>query len=113
MMFKSLLGKVSNVALKTFGSVKEPLKRVGQFAVQAGKFTLANHHWYIAPLLHGVALASGNPVAQKITGGLLSASQMATVRQGLNRQNNDVKAEMNRGGTGIYDATKGRMTNYG
>lgn len=110
-MFKSLLGKVSNVALKTFGSVKEPLKRVGQFAVQAGKFALANHQ-YIAPLLHGVALASGNPVAQKITGGLVSLSQMATVRQGLNRQNNLVKAEMSKGGTGIYDATKGRMSSY-
>ena len=110
-MFKSLLGKVSNVALKTFGSIKEPLKKVGQFAVQAGKFALANHQ-YIAPLLHGVALASGNPVAQKITGGLVSLSQMASVRQGLNRQNELVKAEMNKGGTGIYDATRGRMSTY-
>ena len=110
-MLKSILGKVSNVASKAFGAMKEPLKRVGQFAVQAGKFSMDNHQ-YIAPLLHGVAMASGNPVAQKISAGLLSASQMASVRQGLNRQNNDIKSEMSLGGTGIYDATKGRMSKY-
>jgi hypothetical protein len=110
-MFKSLLGKISNVAVKTFGSIKEPLKKVGQFAVQAGKFALDNHQ-YIAPLLHGVALASGNQMAQKVTSGLVSVSQMATLRQGLNRQNNKIQSEMSKGGTGIFDATKGRMTSY-
>jgi hypothetical protein len=111
MMFKSLLGKVSNVALKTFGSIKEPLKRVGQFGLQAGKFALANHQ-YIAPLLHGVALASGNPVAQKITGGLLSLSQIANVKQRLNAGNAKVATAMqnNGGKSGVYNHLTGTLT---
>jgi hypothetical protein len=57
-------------------------------------------------------MASGNEKAQKITGAALALSNVAHMKQKPNQQNNDVKAEMSRGGTGIYDATKGRMSSY-
>lgn len=105
-MLKAIFGRVSNVAMKTMGALREPLKRLGQIGYNVGKFAIQNHAT-IAPLLHGVAVLSGNENAQKITGGLLSVSKMATLRQNLNADNQKIKTEMGKGQSGVWDHAKG------
>lgn len=97
---------------KLFGIIKEPLKRIGQIGLKVARFGLQNHQ-YITPLLHGVSMASGNETAQKITGGLLSLSNMASMRKNLNQSNAKIQTEMNKGGSGIYNHATGKMSNYG
>ena len=84
---------------------------MGQFGIQAGKFALQNHQ-HITPLLHGVAMASGDSTAQKIKGGLLSLSQMATMKQGLNQANAKVATAMknNGGRAGVFDHRTNTLT---
>lgn len=110
-MLKNLLGKVSNVAMKAFGVVKPALRTLGQTALSAGKFAIQNHQ-YITPLLHSVAMASGNTKAQQITGGLLSLSQMATMRQKLNQSNAKIANAManNGGQAGVFNHQTGTLT---
>lgn len=110
-MLQKLLGKVGSTAMKAFGVVKPALRTLGQIGLSAGKFAIQNHQ-HIAPLLHGVAMASGNQTAQKITGGLLSLSQMATMRQKLNEGNARIQQAManNGGRAGVYDHQKGVLT---
>lgn len=93
---------------KLLGAIKEPLKRIGQVGLKVGRFALQNHQ-YIAPLLHGVSMASGNETAQKITGGLLSLSNMASMRKNLNQSNARVADTMKRTGatSGIFDHYSG------
>jgi hypothetical protein len=67
MGFLGFLGKVGKVIGKTI----EVGKRVGGF--------IAKHHQTLAPLAHGLAVASGSQTAQKITGLGLAASQAATM----------------------------------
>lgn len=105
------LARVGKGAMKAVGSLKEPLRRIGQIGYNVGKFAVQNHAT-LTPLLHGVAMASGNHNAQKITGGLLSLSKMATLRQNLNAGNEKIKAEMAKGGYGSYNHASGKMTNY-
>lgn len=71
MGFFSALSKIG----KVMGRTVEVGKRIGGF--------IARHHQHIAPLAQGLAVASGNATAQKITGLGLAASQMATTRKGL------------------------------
>lgn len=97
---------------KLLGVIKEPLKKIGQVGLKVGRFALQNHQ-YIAPLLHGVSMASGNETAQKISGGLLAMSQMASMRQGLNQSNAKIQTELNKGGTGYYNHATNKMSNYG
>ena len=103
----SILGRV----IKTFGSLREPIRRIGQVGLNVGKWVV-NNHATLAPLIHGVAMASGNQTAQKISGGLLALSQSATLRKNLNAQNEKVKAEMGRGGYGTYNASTQKMSGY-
>lgn len=97
---------------KLFGIIKEPLKKIGAIGLRVAKFGIQNHQ-YIAPLLHSVSMASGNQQAQKISGGLLALSQMATMHQQRNAANTKIQTEMNKGGSGIYNHATGKMSNYG
>lgn len=105
------LSRVGQGAMKAVGALKEPVRRLGQVGYNVGKFALQNHA-HIAPLLHGVAMASGNERAKKITGGLMSLSQMATLRQNLNASNDRARAEMAKGGYGTYNTATGKMSAY-
>ena len=104
----SILGRV----IKTFGSLREPVKKIAQVGYNVGKWAV-NNHSTIVPLIHSIATASGNETARKITGGLLALSQTATMRQTLNADNQKIKAEMGRGGYGAFDAGAGKMSRYG
>jgi hypothetical protein len=106
------LSRVGQGALKVVGSLKEPIRKLGQIGYNVGKFAVQNHE-HISPLLHGVAMASGNQTAQKITGGLLALSGMAKTRQGLNRQNEKIASEIGKGGYGSYNAATQKMSAYG
>jgi len=97
--------------LKFFGSMKEPLKRVGQVGYNVGKWAV-NNHSTLVPLIHGVAMASGNETAQKITGGLLAVSKTASLRQNMNNNNAKAQTEMGKGGYGVFDAGAGKMSRY-
>jgi hypothetical protein len=110
-MLKNLLGRVASGVVKTVGALKEPVRKIGQIGYKVGKFAVDNHQ-YLAPLIHGVAMASGNETAQKITGGILALSKTASLRQNLNASNEKIKTEMNRGGYGSYNAMTGKMSNY-
>lgn len=111
-MLKHLMSRVGNGVLKGFGMIKEPLRRLGQVGYNVGKFAVQNHSTLV-PLIHGVAVASGNETAQKITGGLLAVSKMATMRQQMNADNTKIAAEMGKGGYGSYNHATGKMSNYG
>jgi hypothetical protein len=104
----SILGRV----IKTFGSLREPVKKIAQVGYNVGKWAV-NNHSTIVPLLHGVSMLSGNQKAQQITGGLLALSKTASLRQGMNAGNDKIKAEMGRGGYGVFDAGAGKMSRYG
>jgi hypothetical protein len=86
---------------KVIGTVVPIVKKVGSF--------VAKYHSPITQLAHGAAMASGNQKLQKVTGGIMAASQMATMRQGLNAQNAKVASAMaaNGGRPGIYNADTG------
>lgn len=105
------LSRVGKGALKAVGALKEPVRRLGQIGYNVGKFAVQNHAT-LAPLLHGVAMASGNQNAQKITGGLLSLSKMASLRQNLNTSNERARQEMAKGGYGAFNHATGKMTSY-
>lgn len=93
---------------KLFGVIKQPLRRIGEIGLKVGRFGLANHQ-HITPLLHSVAMASGNTDAQKISGGLLALSQMASMRKNLNQSNARVADTMKRTGatSGVFDHYSG------
>lgn len=108
---QGFFSRVGRGAMKVIGSLKEPVKKLGQVGYNVGKFAVQNHAT-LAPLLHGVAMASGNQSAQKITGGLLSLSQMAQTRQKLNEGNERARQEMAKGGYGAFNHATGKMTSY-
>jgi hypothetical protein len=103
-----VLNRVGQGVMKAFGAVKEPLRRLGQVGYNVGRFAVQNHAT-LAPLIHGVAMASGNQTAQKITGGLLALSKTATMRQNLNADNQKVASAMGRGGYGVFDHSTNRF----
>lgn len=105
------LSRVGKGAVKAIGALKEPVRRLGQIGYNVGKFAVQNHAT-LAPLLHGVAMASGNETAQKVTGGLLALSKTATMKQNLNAGNERAKAEMGRGGYGSFNHATGKMSAY-
>ena len=94
----SFLGKV----IKTFGSLREPVKKIAQVGYNVGKWAV-NKHSTIVPLIHSIATASGNETARKITGGLLALSQTATMRQKLNADNQKIASTAGKGAYGVYD----------
>lgn len=98
-MIKGLLARVGSGVVKAFGAMREPVRRLGQVGYAVGKFAVQNHAT-LAPLLHGVAVASGNETAQKITGGIMALSKTASLRQNLNADNNKIASK---GGYGVYD----------
>lgn len=110
-MLRNILSKVGTGIMKTVGTLKEPVRKLGQIGYAAGKFAVQNHAT-IAPLLHGVAQMSGNKTAQQITGGLLALSGMAKTRQNLNRQNEKISSEIGKGGYGSYNASTQKMSGY-
>lgn len=110
-MLKNLLSRVGTGVIKTIGALREPVRKLGQIGYNIGKFAAQNHQ-HLVPLIHGVAVASQNPTAQKITGGLLALSKAASLRQNMNAQNNKIDGEMAKGGYGVYNQSTGKMSKY-
>lgn len=111
-MIGNFIKSVGKGVMKTVGALKEPLRRIGQVGYAVGKYAIDNHAT-LAPLIHGVAVMSGNTQAQKITGGLLALSKTASLRQNMNADNQKIQAERGRGGYGVFDAGAGKMSRYG
>jgi len=65
-----IFNTVANVARHVVGKVGHYAKKIGHF--------IAQNHQHIAPLAHGLAMASGNETAQKITGAMLAGSQLVS-----------------------------------
>jgi hypothetical protein len=105
-MIRGLINRVGSGIVKVVGAMREPVRRLGQVGYAIGKFAVDNHAT-LAPLLHGVAVASGNQTAQKISGGLLALSKTATMRQNLNADNKKIASAT---GYGVYDHSKGGYT---
>jgi hypothetical protein len=76
-MIRNLLGNIARGAAKVFGAIREPVRKFGQIAGTVGKFALENHA-QLALGAHALANMTGNPTAQKITGGVLAASTALT-----------------------------------
>ena len=68
-----LFNRIITKTLHVIGKVGHAVKKVGSF--------VAAHHQHLAPIAHGLAVASGNEMAQKITGAMLAGSQLATAAQ--------------------------------
>ncbi len=102
-MIGNFIKSVGKGVMKTVGALKEPLRRIGQVGYAVGKYAIDNHAT-LAPLIHSVAMASGNQTAQKVSGGLLALSQSATLRKNLNADNQKIA---NTRGYGVYDHSKG------
>jgi hypothetical protein len=98
-----VLGSVFSWAKKAIGQVGNVAKTIGSF--------VATHHRPLSQLAHGVAMMSGNETAQKVTGGLMALSGMATTRQNLNAHNQAYQAARDAGGTGVYNQSTGRFPN--
>ena len=109
-MIANWLSKAKNVATKAFGAVAPAVKRLGQIGYSVGKFAI-QHHEQLAPLLHGMAMMSGNEGLQKLTGMGVAASKMATMRQQLNAGNAKVaSATIGNGGIGgVYNHMTGKF----
>lgn len=109
-MLRNILSRVGTTALKAFGAVKEPIRKIGQIGYSVGKFAVQNHA-ALAPLIHSVAMASGNTKAQQISGGLLALSQMASTRQKLNESNAKIAeaTRANGGVGGVYNHATGKF----
>ena len=98
-MIGNFIKSVGKGVMKTVGALKEPLRRIGQVGYAVGKYAIDNHAT-LAPLIHGVAVMSGNTQAQRITGGIMALSKTASLRQNLNADNNKIASK---GGYGVYD----------
>jgi hypothetical protein len=83
-MFGRLMSRVGSFAKRTVAGSGQVLRRLGDFGATAvrkvGAFVAENHH-HLAPAIHGLAMASGNERAQRITGGLLAGSQFIKAHQ--------------------------------
>lgn len=96
------LGNIWNAVKRGVGQFGDVVKRVGSF--------VAEHHKPITQLAHGIAMASGNETAQKLTGMGLALSNIASMRQGLNKQNQQYKTAYDAGGTGVFNASTGQFS---
>jgi hypothetical protein len=76
-MIRNLLGHIARGASKVFGAIQGPVRKFGQIAGAVGQFALQNHA-QLALGAHALANMTGNPTAQKITGGVLAASTALT-----------------------------------
>ena len=65
-----LFNRILTKTLHVIGKVGHVAKKVGSFVAQ--------NHQHLAPLAHGLAMASGNETTQKITGAMLAGSQLAS-----------------------------------
>jgi hypothetical protein len=110
-MLNNIFSRVGSSAMRAFGAVKEPLRKLGQIGYNVGKYAV-RHHDTLTPLLHGLAMASGNESAQKVSGGLLALSKTATMLQNKSTANKNIESEINRGGYGVYNHATGKMSNY-
>jgi hypothetical protein len=99
MGFFGFLGKVGKVIGKTI----EVGKRVGGF--------IAKHHQTLAPLAHGLAVASGHEGLQKVTGLGLAASKTLALRQNLDRVNAQAAEQRAAGGSGVFNQMTGKYGN--
>jgi hypothetical protein len=99
MGFFGFLGKVGKVIGKTI----EVGKRVGGF--------LARHHQTLAPLAHGLAVASGNETPAKITGLGQAASKTLALRQNLDKVNAQAAQQRDIGGSGVFNQMTGKYGN--
>jgi len=88
------LKRVGNLGQRAFGSVGNVLRRFGETAAPVvrsiGRF-VAQHHTHLAPLAHGLAVASGNENLQKLTGLGLAVSNLANTlhKKRLDAENNN------------------------
>lgn len=108
-MFNQILSRIGQGIRKVIGSVGAPLRRLGEVAGHVGSF-IANHHQHITPLAHGLAVASGNDTAQKLTGAALAVSNMVSTKQALNRQKNAYEAAKAAGGQGTFNSASGKFS---
>jgi hypothetical protein len=109
-MFNQILSRIGHGIRKVIGSVGQPLRRLGEVAGHVGRF-VADHHQHIAPLAHGLAMASGHQGAQQLTGAALAVSNMVSTRQALNRQNAAYAAGKGAGGQGSFNGVAGKFSN--
>lgn len=86
------------------GHIAHGIKTVGRYVSPIARFVGQYHH-HIAPVAHGLAMASGHEGLQKVTGAALALSNMASMRQGLNQANARVANTMAQTGakTGVFD----------
>lgn len=94
---------------RIFGHITHGIKTIGKYATPIAKF-IGKYHHHIAPVAHGLAMASGHEGLQKITGAALALSNMASMRQGLNQSNARVADTMAKTGatTGIFNHHTGQ-----
>jgi hypothetical protein len=97
---------------RVLGAVSHGIKAIGKYASPVARF-IGKYHAPLTQVAHGLAMASGNETAQKITGAAMAVSNMATMRQKLSQQNQAARTEMGAGGRGVYNAQTGKMSNYG
>ena len=90
------------------GNIAHGIKTIGKYVSPVAKF-IGKYHQHLAPVAHGLAMASGHEGLQKVTGAALALSNMASMRQNLDKSNNMVRNEMQRTGatTGIFDHHSG------
>jgi hypothetical protein len=102
----NFLKSAADVGKRFIGSIGETLRKVGDTTAKVvrgvGGF-VRDYHDPIAKVAHGIAMASGNETAQKITGGLVGLSGMYGVRQKLDTLKKEQQEARARGGSGVWD----------
>lgn len=92
------------------GSIGHGIKKIGQYATPVAKF-IGKYHQPLSQVAHGIAMASNNQTAQKVTGGLLALSNAVSVRQKLNESNAKIAeaTRANGGVGGVYNHATGKF----
>ena len=78
------LKRVGHIGHRVFGGVSQAVRKFGETAspvVRSVANFVGNHHHHIAPLAHGLAVASGHEGLQKATGLGLALSNIASMHQ--------------------------------
>lgn len=97
--------------MRFLGRVAHGIKTIGKYVAPVARF-IGKYHQPLSQVAHGLAVASGHEGLQKVTGGLMAVSQMASMRQNLNQSNAKIASAMqsNGGRAGVYDHQKGVLT---
>jgi hypothetical protein len=107
-----LFNKAVKAGQRAFGIVGSTLKKFGDTGANVvrkiGNF-VSEHHEPLTQVAHGLAMASGNETAQKITGALRSASGVYGVRQKLDNIKKQQEDARSRGGGGMWDIDNKRF----